>query len=57
MPPIDLDELARTDGIGGDGLARPLPAALPQVGLFGLLFAAELLVLDPRPVDLKGVLP
>jgi predicted phage baseplate assembly protein len=54
---VDLDELARTDGIGGDGLAGPLPVALPQVGRFGRLFAAELLVLDPRPVDLKGVLP
>jgi predicted phage baseplate assembly protein len=54
---VDLDELVRTDGIGGNGLAGPLPAALPQVGRFGLVQAAELLALDPRPVDLKGVLP
>jgi predicted phage baseplate assembly protein len=54
---IDVDELTRLDGIDGDGLARPLPAALPQIGDDGSLLAAELLVLDPRPVDLKGVLP
>jgi len=53
---IDVDELTRLDRIGGDGLAGPLPAALPQVGDDGSLLAAELLVLDPRPVDLKGVL-
>ena len=54
---IDLDELTRLDGIGGDGLAGPLPAASPQVGDDGSLLAAELLVLDPRPIDLKGVRP
>jgi len=54
---IDLDELTRLDGIGGDGLAGPLPAASPQVDDDGSLLAAELLVLDPRPIDLKGVRP
>jgi predicted phage baseplate assembly protein len=53
---IDLDDLRRTDGIGGDGLAQPLPAALPEIGDDGALLAAELLILDPRPVALKGVL-
>jgi predicted phage baseplate assembly protein len=53
---VDVDELTRIDGIGGDGLAGPLPASLPQIGPDGSLLAAELLVLDPRPVDLKGVL-
>lgn len=52
---IDLDDLRRTDGIGDDGLLRPLPAALPQID-DGSLLAAELLMLDPRPVALKGVL-
>jgi predicted phage baseplate assembly protein len=53
---IDLDDLRRTDDIGGDGLVQPLPAALPQIGEDGSLLAAELLILDPRPVALKGVL-
>jgi len=53
---IDLDELDRTDHISRIGLTGPLPAALPQVARNGVLLAAELLVLDPRPVDLKGVL-
>jgi predicted phage baseplate assembly protein len=53
---IDLDELARTDRIGRVGLTGSLSAASPQVAWNGLLLAAELLVLDPRPVDLKGVL-
>jgi len=53
---IDLDELARTDHISRIRVTGPLPAALPQVARNGVLLAAELLVLDPRPVDLKGVL-
>jgi predicted phage baseplate assembly protein len=53
---VDIDELRRTDGIGGDGLVQPLPAALPQIDDTGSLLAAELLILDPRPVALRGVL-
>jgi predicted phage baseplate assembly protein len=53
---IDIDRLGRTDDLGGDGLLQPLSAASPQMGDDNALLAAELLILDPRPVDLKGVM-
>jgi hypothetical protein len=45
---VDVDELSRTDGIGGGGLQQLLPAAGPQVGAQGEVLAAELLLLDPN---------
>ncbi|MDF2775938.1 MAG: hypothetical protein K0S86_5439, partial [Geminicoccaceae bacterium] len=47
---VDVDALARTDGIGGTGLENVLPAALPQAGSLTASHAAELLILAPDPV-------
>ena len=47
---VDVDALARTDGIGGNGLVNVLPAALPQPGSLTASRAAELLLLAPDPV-------
>jgi predicted phage baseplate assembly protein len=52
---VDIDVLQRTDTIGGDGLVQALPAAGPEPADDGSLLGAELLMLDPRPVALKGV--
>lgn len=43
---VDVNVLRRGDGIGGDGLVRPLPAAAPQPGANMQTFPAELLTLD-----------
>jgi hypothetical protein len=51
---VDIDEFVRTDGIGGSGLERPLPAAFPQASDEAALTPAELLILDPRPIELVG---
>jgi predicted phage baseplate assembly protein len=47
---VDVDTLARTDGVGGSGLDDPLPAALPEVGALGAMLAAELVTLAPDPI-------
>ena len=54
---VDVDHLGRTDGIQDNGLVQPLSAASPQMADDATLLAAELLILDPRPVDLKGGMP
>lgn len=46
---VDVNELARVDGIGGSGLTGPLPAALPNASLH----AAELLTIDPTAITLS----
>ena len=51
---VDVDEFVRTDGIGGNGLEQPLPAAFPQASGDAALTPAELLILDPRPIELVG---
>ncbi len=47
---VDVDTLARTDGVGGSGLDDPLPAALPEAGALGATLAAELVTLAPDPI-------
>jgi predicted phage baseplate assembly protein len=47
---VDVDSLARTDGVGGSGLDEPLPAALPGAGALGAIQAAELLTLASDPI-------
>ncbi len=51
---VDIDQFFRTDDANGGGLGRALAAAAPQAGEEGEPLAAELLTLDPRPVDLVG---
>lgn len=46
---VDIDVLARVDGIGGSGLTGPLPAVLSNVSLRG----AELLTIDPAKINLS----
>jgi hypothetical protein len=47
---VDVDRLIRTDGVGGSGLVRPLPAAVPQPGSLVGADAAELLTLSDAPI-------
>jgi len=47
---VDVDALARTDGVGGSGLDAPLPAAWPEAVSLGATLAAELLTLADDPV-------
>jgi hypothetical protein len=51
---VDVDQFFRTDDPSGGGINSVLPAAAPRSGQGGALIAAELLTLDPRPVDLVG---
>lgn len=53
---VDVNQLNRTDSLGGDGLKNPLPAAAPQAGSDATVLAAELLTLDSSPLEL-GVMP
>ncbi len=48
---VDVDTLARTDGVGGSGLAAPLPCAVPQATSLSGTQAAELLTLDGGPIE------
>ena len=48
---MDVDTLARTDGVGGSGLAAPLPCAVPQATSLSGTQAAELLTLDDGPIE------
>jgi predicted phage baseplate assembly protein len=50
-----IGQLFRTDDPNGPGLASVLTAAVPMTGSAGEPLAAELLTLDPRPLDLVGV--
>jgi predicted phage baseplate assembly protein len=47
---VDVDRLVRTDGVGGSGLAQPLPAAVPQPSSLAGADAAELLTLSAAPI-------
>ena len=47
---VDVDTLRRTDNIGGSGLVRPLPAALPQATSLTGTLAAELLTIADDPI-------
>jgi predicted phage baseplate assembly protein len=47
---IDVDRLVRTDGMGGSGLDRPLPAAVPEPNSLAGADAAELLTLSTAPI-------
>lgn len=51
---VDIDTFFRTNDRRGEGLYRALIAAAPEAGADGEPLAAELLTLDPRPVDLVG---
>lgn len=53
---IDVDKLYRFDDTSA-GLKSLLPAAAPQAGEKGIVAAAELLTLDPRPLHDLGVMP
>jgi predicted phage baseplate assembly protein len=50
-----VTQFFRTDDPNGGGLGDVLTAAAPQSGGTGRTLAAELLTLDPRPLDLAGV--
>jgi hypothetical protein len=52
---VDVDELRRTDGKGGDGLKHPLYAEVPQLGLRGEPEPAELLTVDFDSIGVKGL--
>ncbi len=54
---IDLDRLYRTSPPTDlPGLHPHLPAALPEIGANGQMIAAELLILDPDPLDTLEVM-
>jgi predicted phage baseplate assembly protein len=48
---VDVDSLARTDGVGGSGLVAPLPAARPQADSLTGTHPAELLTLAEGPLQ------
>jgi predicted phage baseplate assembly protein len=50
---VDVETLRRNDGVGGDGLKNPLPAAAPQLGANGTVAPAELLLLDTATLVLE----
>jgi predicted phage baseplate assembly protein len=52
---VDVDKFFRTDDPAADGISRILIAAAPEAGTEDQPLAAELLTLDPRPVELVGV--
>lgn len=66
---VEIDQFFRTDQLLVDeflfrsrrhnlrGVPASLAASAPEAGLDGLPAAAELLILDPRPVHLTGVSP
>jgi Baseplate J-like protein len=57
---VDIDRLNRSDNVlvfrSRQLLPDSLSAAVPEMRSDGTLLAAELLTLDPRPVDLRGVM-
>jgi predicted phage baseplate assembly protein len=58
---VNVTRLERLDGVGGEGLLALLPAAASRIGSHlgpdGTSLAAELLTLDPGPIQLSGVRP
>lgn len=54
---VHITQLERLDGVGGEGLLALLPAAASQISADGTSLAAELLTLDPGPIQLAGVRP
>jgi predicted phage baseplate assembly protein len=50
---VNVYELRRIDGKGGDGLKRPLPATMPKAGANTEMLAAEILMLDSHALNLK----
>jgi hypothetical protein len=52
---VDIDQFFRTDEPDGGSTNAALAATAPRSGEDGALIAAELLTLDPRPVELVGV--
>jgi predicted phage baseplate assembly protein len=54
---VHITELERLDGVGGEGLLALLPAAASRISADGTGLAAELLTLDPGPIQLAGVRP
>jgi hypothetical protein len=54
---VNITQLDRLDGVGGEGLVAVLPAAASQIGADGTSLGAELLTLDPGPIQLAGVRP
>jgi len=54
---VNITEFERLDGVGGEGLLALLPAAASEISADGTILAAELLTLDPGPIQLAGVRP
>ncbi len=54
---VQASQFFRTDDENGAGVASLLTAAAPTTGSGQTLLAAELLMLDPRPLDLVWVAP
>ncbi len=54
---VNITQCERLDGVGGEGLVAILPAAASQISADGTSLAAELLTLDPGPIQLAGVRP
>ena len=52
---VEIDQLVRSDGRPANLVTGNLIAATPQAGTDAVPLAAELLMLDPRPVNLTGV--
>ena len=52
---VQISAFLRTDDPNGGGIASVLVAAAPTSGSEGTPLAAELLTLDPRPLDLAAV--
>ena len=54
---VNVTELERLDGVGGEGLVSVLTAAASQISADGAGLGAELLTLDPGPLQLAGIRP
>jgi hypothetical protein len=52
---VDLDELCRTDGIGGSGLEQSLPSGMPEEGNDGQMQGAEILTVDPGSINITVI--
>jgi hypothetical protein len=52
---VQITEFDRLDELGGDGVLPVLPSAASQLSDDGTALAAELLTLDPGPIQLTGV--
>ena len=54
---VNVTQFERLDGVGGEGLVSVLPAAASQISADGAGLGAELLTLDPGPLQLAGIRP